>query len=288
MGGPMRNVLWLRARPRSRLAVQAILLLAAVWVLVPFVWAILNSIKTLNDTFRSGAIIPFLQFTPTLDSWTQALSDRGVLHALLSSVVVSGGATILVLAIGIPAAYSLARFEFPVASRDITLWFLSQRVLPPAVVLVPFYLMMVYFRLIDTWTGLIISYSTFSLAFGVVIMRDIFRDVSKEVEEAAKVEGATAFQIFRLIALPLSIDGIVVTAINVFAFGWNEALFSSAFTSRNAQTLASFILASRGTRDIDFNLAAVNTLIAIGPPVLLSFFFQRYLARGLSFGAVKG
>ncbi len=211
-----------------------------------------------------------------------------MLHALLSSIVVSGGATILVLLIGIPAAYSLARFEFPIPSRDITLWFLSQRVLPPAILLVPFYLMMVYFGLIDTWTGLIISYSTFSLAFGVVIMRDIFRDVSKEIEEAAKVEGATAWQIFRLIALPLSVDGIVVTAINVFAFGWNEALFASAFTSRNAQTLASFILASRGTRDIDFNLAAVNTLIAIGPPVVLSFFFQRYLARGLSFGAVKG
>jgi multiple sugar transport system permease protein len=284
----MQNVLWLRARPRSKAMIYLIMLLACAWVLVPFLWAILNSIKTLEETFRSGAIIPFLQFQPTLDSWHQVLTDSGVLHALLSSVVVSGGATIMVLAIGVPAAYSLARFEFPMASRDITLWFLSQRVLPPAIVLVPFYLMLVYFHLIDTWTGLIISYSTFSLAFAVVIMRDVFRDVSKEVEEAAKVEGATAWQIFLLIALPLSIDGIIVTAINVFAFGWNEALFASAFTSRHAQTLASFILASRGTRDIDFNLAAVNTLIAIGPPVVLSFFFQRYLARGLSFGAVKG
>ncbi|MGH7119368.1 MAG: carbohydrate ABC transporter permease [Acetobacteraceae bacterium] len=283
----MRSVLWRRARPRSRLLVMVILLATSVWVLVPFLWAILNSIKSLEETFKAGAIVPFLQFAPTLDSWRHVLSDSTLLHAFLSSVVVSGGATILVLAIGIPAAYSLARFEFPVSSRDITLWFLSQRVLPPAVLLVPFYLMMVYFGLIDTWTGLIISYSTFSLAFGVVIMRDIFRDVSKDVEEAAKVEGATPWQVFRLIALPLSVDGIIVTAINVFAFGWNEVLFSSAFTSRNAQTLASFILASRGTRDIDFNLAAVNTLIAIGPPVILSFFFQRYLARGLSFGAVK-
>ena len=284
----MHNVLWLRARPRSKAMIYLVMLLACAWVLIPFLWAILNSIKTLEETFQSGAIIPFLQFQPTLDSWRQVLTDSGVLHALLSSGVVSGGATILVLVLGVPAAYSLARFEFPMASRDITLWFLSQRVLPPAIVLVPFYLMMVYFGLIDTWTGLIISYSTFSLAFAVVIMRDVFRDVSKEVEEAAKVEGATAWQIFVLIALPLSIDGIIVTAINVFAFGWNEALFASAFTSRNAQTLASFILASRGTRDIDFNLAAVNTLIAIGPPVVLSFFFQRYLARGLSFGAVKG
>ena len=148
--------------------------------------------------------------------------------------------------------------------------------------------MMVYCGLIDTWTGLIVAYSTFSLAFAVVIMRDVFRDLGKDIEAAAKVEGATSWQIFLLIALPLSVDGIIVTAINVFAFGWNEALFASAFTSRHAQTLAAFILASRGTRGIDFNLAAVNTLIAIGPPVVLSFLFQRYLARGLAFGAVKG
>lgn len=284
----MKNILWRRASLSQRIVVSGILVLSAAWVLVPFLWAILNSIKSLEETFQAGAIVPFWQFRPTLDSWRQAITDTGILHALLSSIVVSGGATILVLLIGIPAAYSLARFEFPIASRDITLWFLSQRVLPPAIVLVPFYLVMVYLGLIDTWTGLIVSYSTFSLAFGVVIMRDIFRDVSKEIEEAAKVEGASAWQIFLWIALPLSIDGIIVTAINVFAFGWNEALFASAFTSRNAQTLASFILASRGTRDIDFNLAAVNTLIAIGPPVVLSFFLQRYLARGLSFGAVKG
>jgi len=134
----------------QRVVVMMILLLSAVWVLVPFLWAALNSVKSLEETFQTGAIVPFWQFEPTLDSWRQALTDTGILHALLSSIVVSGGATILVLLIGIPAAYSLARFEFPVPSRDITLWFLSQRVLPPAIVLVPFYLLMVYLGLIDT------------------------------------------------------------------------------------------------------------------------------------------
>ncbi len=284
----MRSVLWTRAAGRSRIGIYAILIGSAVWILVPLLWAVLNSVKTLEDTFRSGAFIPFLQFRPTLDTWAQVLSDGGVLVALWHSLLASTGNTLLVLLIGIPAAYSLARFEFPVSSRDITLWFMTQRVLPPAVMLVPFYVMMVQLHLIDTMTGLIIAYSTFSVAFGVVIMRDIFRDISKDIEEAAKIEGATPWQIFRLVALPLARDGIIVTAVNVFAFGWNEALFASAFTSRNAQTLTAFILASRGTRDIDFNLAAVNTLIAIGPPIILSFFFQRYLARGLAFGAVKG
>jgi multiple sugar transport system permease protein len=284
----MRSVLWLRAGGRSRVLIYALLVGSAMWILVPILWAVLNSIKTLEDTFRAGALVPFLQFAPSLASWRTVLTDSGVPHALLTSVAVSGGTTLLVLVISLPAAYSLARFDFFVSSRDITLWFLSQRVLPPAVVLVPFYVMMVQFHLIDTWTGLIIAYSTFSLAFGVVIMRDVFRDVSKDVEEAAKVEGATPWQIFLRIALPLSLDGIVVTAINVFAFGWNEALFASTFGSRDAVTLSSFILASRGTRDVDFNLAAAYTLLAIGPPVILSFFFQRYLARGLSLGAVKG
>ena len=90
-----------------------------------------------------------------------------------------------------------------------------------------------------------------------------------------------------MIALPLSLDGLIVTAVIVFSFSWNEALFASALTSQDAATLPSFILASRSTRGVDFNFAAVNTILAIGPPVILSFFVQRYLARGLSFGAVK-
>jgi multiple sugar transport system permease protein len=284
----MTNVLWVRASLWSRLIVYVLLIGVAAWTAMPFAWAILNSVKTLADTFQAGAIIPFVDFSPTLKSWNEVLSDPQVVRAFVSSIVVSAGTTVFVLLLGVPAAYSLARFEFPIHSNDITLWFLSQRVLPPAVVLVPFYLLMVQFRLIDTWTGLIFCYSTFNLAFAVVIMRDIFRDVSTEIEDAAKVEGANAWQVFWMIALPLSLDGLVVTSVLVFAFSWNEALFASALTSQDAMTFSALVLASRSTRGVDFNIASVNTLIGIVPPVILYFFVQRYLARGLSFGAVKG
>ena len=284
----MTNVLWVRASIWSRLIVYVLLISIAAWTAMPFAWAILNSVKTLADTFQAGAIIPFVDFSPTLKSWNEVLSDPQVVRAFVSSIVVSGGTTVFVLLLGVPAAYSLARFEFPIASNDITLWFLSQRVLPPAVVLVPFYLLMVQYRLIDTWMGLIFCYSTFNLAFAVVIMRDIFRDVSTEIEDAAKVEGANAWQVFWMIALPLSLDGLVVTSVLVFAFSWNEALFASALTSQDAMTFSALVLASRSTRGVDFNIASVNTLIGIVPPVILYFFVQRYLARGLSFGAVKG
>ena len=238
----------------------------------PFLWAINNSFKTLEATFSTGAIIPFLNFQPTLDSWKEVLGNPNSLNSMINSAVVALGTTVLVLILGTPAAYSLARYEFVIGSKDIALWFLSQRVLPPVVVLVPFYVLMVHLRLLDTWLGLILAYSTFNLAFCVVIMRDIFRDVSKEVEEAARIEGANLWQIFWMIALPLSLDGLIVTAVIVFSFSWNEALFASALTSQDAATLPSFILASRSTRGVDFNVAAVNTILAIATtsyPVVL-------------------
>jgi multiple sugar transport system permease protein len=284
----MDNLMWTHSKGRGKALVYSIAVLAAIWVILPFLWAIINSFKTLDATFTAGAIIPFLNFQPTLDSWKEVLGDPQSINSLMSSGIVAIGTTLLVMVLGTPAAYSLARFEFRWQSKDIALWFLSQRVLPPVVVLVPFYIVMVQLRLIDTWSGLILLYSTFNLAFCVVIMRDIFRDISKEVEEAAKIEGANLWQIFWMIALPLSLDGLIVSAIIVFAFSWNEALFASALTSQHASTLPAYILASRSTRGVNFNTAAVNTIIAIAPPVIMSFFVQRYLARGLSFGAVKG
>jgi multiple sugar transport system permease protein len=284
----MGNILWIRASLWSRLLVYLLLLAAAAFTLVPFLWAAVNSIKTLAETFQLGAFVPFLQFQPTLDAWRDVLADPQTENAFVSSCVVSAGTTIFSLILGVPAAYSLARYEFRMSSNDIALWFLSQRVMPPAVVLVPFYLLLVYLRLIDTWTGLILCNSTFNLAFVVVIMRDIFRDVSTEIEDAAKVEGATPWQIFWMIALPLSLDGLVVSSVLVFAFTWNEALFASALASQDAAPFSALVLASRSTRGVDFNTAGVNTIIGIIPPVIFYFFVQRYLARGLSFGAVKG
>jgi multiple sugar transport system permease protein len=284
----MGNILWIRASLWSRLLVYLLLIVAAAFTLTPFLWAAVNSIKTLAETFQLGAFVPYVQFQPTLDAWRDVLADPQTENAFISSCVVSAGTTIFSLILGVPAAYSLARYEFRMSSNDIALWFLSQRVMPPAVVLVPFYLLLVYLRLIDTWTGLILCNSTFNLAFVVVIMRDIFRDVSTEIEDAAKVEGATPWQIFWMIALPLSLDGLVVSSVLVFAFTWNEALFASALASQDAAPFSALVLASRSTRGVDFNTAGVNTIIGIIPPVIFYFFVQRYLARGLSFGAVKG
>ena len=283
----MKRVLWLAASWRVRATTYIVLIIASIWVLIPFVWAVQNSIKNLTDTFNPSAIIPFVNYQPTLASWIKVLGDEGSIHALLSSIIVSSGTTVLVLLLGTPAAYSLARFDFPIRSKELNLWFFSQRVMPPVVVLAPFFILLVQLKLVDTWIGLILIYTTFNLTFGIVIMRDVFRDISRDISDAAKVDGANAWQIFLLIAIPLSLDGLIVTGIIVFSFCWNEALFAAALAPQHAATLATFILASRGTQGVNFNIAAVNTLIAIMPPVLMSLFVHRYLARGLTFGAVR-
>lgn len=284
----MRSALWLAASWRVRATTYIVLIVASIWVLTPFVWAIQNSIKSLTDTFNPAAIVPFVNYTPTLSSWIKVLSDNQAIPALLSSLIVSSGTTLLVILLGTPAAYSLAGFEFPIRSKDLNLWFYSQRVMPPVVVLAPFFILLVQLKMVDTWIGLILVYTTFNLTFGIVIMRDVFREISRDINDAAKVDGANAWQIFWLIAIPLSLDGLIVTGIIVFSFCWNEALFASAIAPQHAATLATFVLASRSTQGVNFNIAAVNTLIAIMPPVLMSLFVHRYLARGLTFGAVRG
>jgi multiple sugar transport system permease protein len=275
------------ASARVKAMAHLVLILATIWVLIPFAWALQNSFKSLADTFDPRALIPFINYQPTPTSWIKVIGDPGAIHALLSSFIVSTGATLLVLLLGTPAAYSLAQFEFPIRSKDLNFWFFSQRVLPPVVLLAPFFTLLVQMKLVDTWIGLILIYTTFNLSFGIVILRDIFREIGRDISDAAKVDGADTWQIFRLIAIPLSLEGLTVTAILVFSFCWNEALFAAALAPEHAATLATYILASRSTQGVNFNIAAVNTLVAIMPPVLMSLFVHRYLAGGLTFGAVK-
>ena len=127
----MKRALWLAASWRVRAMTYIVLIIASIWVLLPFIWALQNSIKSLTETFDPSAIIAFVNYQPTLTSWIKVLSDAGCTHALLSSLIVSSSTTLLVLLLGTPAAYSLAQFEFPIRSKELNFWFFSQRVMPP-------------------------------------------------------------------------------------------------------------------------------------------------------------
>lgn len=265
------------------------LALAALWFL-PFYWAVSLSFRDPGQTFTvTGLGVPFLQYEPTLRNWISELSTPEVRRALTNSTIVSISASLVALLLGVPAAYALARFRFRrPPNEDLTLWFLSQRLLPPIATVVPFLLIMRFLGLIDTRLALILVNITFNLPFAVVIMRQAFLDLPVELEEAALVDGASYFGAFRRIALRLTAPAMAATLLIVFAFSWNEFLFALTLGTLHAKTIPVLMAGAVDTRGIQFWFVAVRTLLAIVPPTIIAIVAQRYIVQGLTFGAVKG
>ncbi len=265
-----------------------IIALVVVWVAFPFYWAFVNSIKKPTDTF-ANTWVPWLQFKPTLEHWQAELQIRETRQALVNSTVISVGAACLAILLGTPAGYALARFRYRRWSNDsMTTWFLSQRVLPPVVAVVPLFLIMRTLRLLDTQLGLVLINATFTLPLAVVIMNQMFNDLPFELEEAALVDGANQLQTFLQIALPLVAPGLVAAWILCLAFSWNEFLFALSLTSKNAIPMPVIIAGAEHTRGVQFWFVGVRVLITMLPPMILALLAQRYIVRGLTLGAVKG
>ena len=217
--------------------------------------------------------------------------------------------------LGTLAGFALARFQYRRPDNfNLTMWFLSQRFLPPAVIIIPYLLMMraacdpiaLPFglwlpqplqlvcvlegdrSLLNTLSAITLAHVTFNLPFVILIMRSIFAEMPREIEEAAKIDGATDLQIFRKIALPLAAPGIVAATLITFAFSWNEFLFALILSGPSSQTLPLLISSGEGVRSLDFPGVSVRALVAILPPVILAVCTQRWIVRGLTLGAVKG
>lgn len=272
----------------GRVAVGAVVVVTLLWVLFPFYWAFLNSIKSPADTFQP-TWVPFLQFQPTLNHWQSELAIPEIRRALLNSTIIAVGAATLASVLGTLAAYALARFRFSRPTNgSLTTWFLSQRVLPPVVVVVPFFLLMRQLRLLDSVWSLVLLNATFLLPFPVIILSQMFRELPIELEEAALVDGANRFQVFTRIAMPLVVPGLVATWIICMAFSWNEFLFALTLTSNRAIPMPVIIAGAEHTRGVQFWYVGVRVLLTMLPPTILALLAQRYIIRGLTLGAVKG
>jgi multiple sugar transport system permease protein len=271
-----------------RAGLWLVTVLALVWVLFPFYWAFLNSIKTPDETFQP-TWIPFLQFQPTLEHWRSQLATPEIRHALLNSTIISIGAATIALLLGTLAAYALARFRFKRPSNGaLTTWFISQRVLPPVMFVTPFFLLMRQFGLLDSVLALVLLNATFTLPFAVIILSQTFRELPRELEEAALVDGASYFQSFLSIVLPLTLPGLAATWIICMAFSWNEFLFALSLTSKSAIPMPVIIAGAEHTRGVQFWFVGVNVLLTMLVPIVLALLAQRYIIRGLTLGALKG
>lgn len=180
------------------------------------------------------------------------------------------------------------RFKRSLGNSDIAFWMISQRILPPVAVVIPIYILFQQLRLLDTRTALIITYVAVNLPIVVWLLRDYFQSIPVELEECAQIDGASHFRIFRSIVLPLSVPALVATFLFVLVFAWNEYLLALFLTSANAQTMPITVAAQNATRGPQWWYMSVLILIMILPVIIVAIVLERYIARGLLIGAVKG
>jgi multiple sugar transport system permease protein len=198
------------------------------------------------------------------------------------AVVVAGGCfAVLAASVG-------RRFRRTLSNRDVAFWMISQRILPPVAVVIPIYVLFQHLRLLDTRTALVITYAATNLPIVVWLMRDYFAKLPWELEEAAVVDGASAFRVFRSITLPLSVPGLVATFLIVLVFAWNEYLLALFLSSADAQTMPLTVAAQNATRGPQWWYMSVLIQIMILPVIALAVALERVVSRGLLVGAVKG
>jgi len=275
----------------SRILMWVVIGIATLWCIFPFYWAISTSFKNRSDIVTKPTLIPWLHFTPTLFNWQSEFGQRWpeISKALTNSLIIAIGASVIAITLGTLAGYGLARFRFyKWSNSSMTMWFLSQRFLPPMVTAIPFFMVIKTLGLIDTQLALILANATFTMPFAVLVLRDVFKDMSIEMEESAWVDGASHFQSFWYIALPLAAPAIAAALVICFAFSWNEFLFGLILSYERAIPVTVVIAGVSHTQGIQFQWVATRLLLAILPPAILALTAQRYIVRGLTFGAVKG
>ncbi|WP_268800386.1 carbohydrate ABC transporter permease [Pseudomonas huanghezhanensis] len=272
-------------RPRRRINGWHLVGLLAIFLFAvfPFYWMVATSLKTQAEALASP---PIWLFTPHLDNYVQVLFNRDVLSSLANSLIVAASTTALAVGLGTPAAYALARFEFK-GKEDLWFWFITNRMLSPIVVALPIFLMARTMGLIDTRLVLILVYLTFNLPIVVWICTDQFRGVPKDLDEAARLSGASRFTIFWRIALPLAMPGVAVSAIFSFIFSWNELLYALVLTRNVARTAPVTATSFMSGYDLPWGeIMATGTLIVF-PVIIFALMVSRHLVQGLTMGAVK-
>ncbi|HDZ89313.1 MAG: carbohydrate ABC transporter permease [Deltaproteobacteria bacterium] len=269
-----------------------VLILWSAFVAGPFLWALSTSFKNDAAVVSGATYIPFVDFEPSLEGWEvlfKATEGVNIFGPYVSSLVVTLVSSLVSLALGTFAAYGLSRFTFragPLGNTDITFFFISQRIITPVVLAIPYFLLLKMFRLLDTHVGLIIIYIAMLMPIVVWIMVDFFNNISTELDEAALIDGCTPVEAFYKIILPECVPGLVVTGLLCFIFAWNDFFFAFTLTFADTQLLPVSIVALNSSKVPWWSLSS-SSLIAILPLVFLAIWLERYLTRGALLGALK-
>ena len=271
----------MKAKQRDKIAMTFLGWGVAFLVFFPILWMAITSFKSEID-----AINPSLFFHPTLESFANVNSRVDYVGAVINSVVESVGATIVCLAFSVPAAYAMAFYPGR-KTKDLLMWMMSTKMMPAVGVLVPIYVLFQQLGLLDTWTGIIAMFTLMNLPIVVWMLYSFFREVPKEILEASRMDGATPMQQMRLLLLPLSLPGVMSTALLSIILCWNEAFWSINLTSVKAAPLTQLIVSFSSPEGLFWSKLSAASLLAIAPILVFGWLTQRQLVRGLTFGAVK-
>jgi ABC-type glycerol-3-phosphate transport system permease component len=265
----------------SRIMLPVAVLITFVFT-APIMWMILAAFKTINDIYAIPPV--WLPDFAYVENFRLLLSENWPF--LLNSILVTLGATALCLVLALPAAFGLVNFKFS-AQNFLADWILSTRMMPPIAAAVPLFIVFNGLGMLDSIPTLIIVYAGFNLPFAIWVAMSFFRNIPKEIIEAARIEGCSWEQTFRLIALPLAKSGIATVATFVFIFAWNELLLALFLTTREAKTFPVVISSFSTVTKTYWELIAAATIIQILPPVIFTLLMQRHIVSGLTMGAVK-
>ena len=259
-------------------------LVMSVWA-VPVLWGLLTSFKTERDVL---AYPPVVIFEPTLANYREVLfGSASILPNLVSSTIVAGAATFVTMLLAIPAAYALARLALP-AKRAGGFYVLATQMLPPVGLIIPYYLALQKLGALDTYSGLVAIYITFSLPFAIWLMVSYFEDVPPEMEEAALLDRAGRLRTLWHVILPQVRGGIAVTTIFVFLNAWNEFLFAVVLGGNRVRPVTVAMFNFISVEQTLWAKLAAGSMLAMAPVILLGLVAQKHIVKGLTVGAVKG
>jgi|SRR6185312_5782849 multiple sugar transport system permease protein len=284
----------------SRVLIYGALILWTIIALFPIYWTLSTSVKSAVD-ITQGHLWPWLTFQPDWKGWRSlglspdtffqpSPSRDEFLARFTNSVVTSISASVLAVILGALAAYGLSRFQYKflwMRNKDISFFFLSQLILPPVVLALPFLVLYRELALLDTTVGLALIYTLTVLPIVIWIMRDQFNTIPIELDEAALVDGLSSWGAFWHIILPIALPGMVAAFILSEVLTWNEYFFAALLTSTDAKTLPVLVASQTSSQGINWwTMAAVSTT-AIAPLAIIGIVLERYIVKGLTAGSVK-
>ena len=270
--------------PRRKTINTALAWSVGMLVFFPILWTVLTSFKTEGDAIADPPL--FLFFDWTLENYAVVQERSDYLRFLWNSVIVAGASTALGIVVAVPAAWSMA-FVPTRRTRDILLWMLSTKMLPAVGVLYPIYLLFIGLGLLDTRIGLVIVLMLVNLPIIVWMLYTYFREIPAEILEAARMDGATLKSEILYVLTPMAVPGIASTVLLNVILAWNEAFWTLNLTAANAGPLTAFIASYSSPEGLFYAKLSAASTMAIAPILILGWFSQKQLVRGLTFGAVK-